>query len=131
VKKEKRMKTDHRPVNLDLTQFSFPLPALASITHRITGVIMFVGLGFMLYALDRSLTSAEEFAGVVELMQSPLAKFITWGLLTALGYHLLAGIKHLLMDLDIGETLEGARLGSQITIALAVILSILAGVWVW
>ena len=125
------MKTDDRPVNLDLTQFSFPLPALASITHRITGVIMFVGLAFMLYALDRSLTSAEEFAAVRELLESPLAKFITWGLLTALGYHLLAGIKHLLMDMDIGETLEGARLGSQVTIVLAVILSILAGVWVW
>ena len=125
------MKTDDRPVNLDLTKFSFPLPALASITHRITGVIMFVGLAFMLYALDRSLTSAEEFAAVRELLESLLAKFVTWGLLTALGYHLLAGIKHLFMDMDIGETLEGARLGSQVTIVLAVILSILAGVWVW
>ena len=37
-----------RPVNLDLTQFSFPFAALASITHRISGVILFVAIAFLL-----------------------------------------------------------------------------------
>ena len=45
------MKTD-RPVNLNLLAFSFPLAAIVSITHRITGVILFVGVAFALYALD-------------------------------------------------------------------------------
>lgn len=125
------MKTRERPVNLELTKFSFPLPALTSITHRISGVILFVGIAFMLYALDRSLASAEEFARVAVMMDAPLAKFITWGLLTALGYHLVAGIKHLLLDIDIGDSLEGGRLAAQLTVVAAVILSILAGVWVW
>jgi len=125
------MKTRERPVNLDLTQFSFPLPALTSITHRITGVILFVGLAFLLYAFNLSLTSPAAFAEAVALFEAPLAKLITWGLLTALGYHLVAGIKHLFLDFDIGDSLEGARRGAQVTIVLAVILSILAGVWVW
>lgn len=125
------MNTRERPVNLDLTKFSFPLPALTSITHRITGVILFVGLAFLLYALELSLRSPAGFERAVALFDAPLAKFVTWGLLTALGYHLLAGIKHLFLDFDIGLTLAGARLASRLTIAGAVILSILAGVWVW
>lgn len=125
------MKTRERPVNLDLTKFSFPLPALTSITHRISGVILFVGLAFLLFALNLSLSSPAGFAEAVALLDAPLAKFVTWGLLTALGYHLVAGIKHLFLDFDVGDTLQGARLGSQITIVAAVVLSILAGVWVW
>lgn len=125
------MNTQERPVNLDLTKFSFPLPALASITHRITGVFLFVGLAFGLYALDLSLESPTGFAAAQALMDGFLGKFIAWGLLTALGYHLVAGVKHLLLDWDVGETLEGARRATNIVIAAAVILSILAGVWVW
>ena len=52
------MKTD-RPINLALTTFKYPLAALASITHRITGVLLFVGIAFLLYLLDQSLTSAQ------------------------------------------------------------------------
>jgi len=125
------MNTRERPVNLDLTKFSFPLPALASITHRVTGVILFVGIAFGLYALDLSLSSPAGFAEARDLIAHPLGKFVAWGLLTALGYHFVAGIKHLLLDWDIGDSLEGGRLATKIAIALAVVLSVLAGVWVW
>lgn len=125
------MNSNERPVNLDLTKFSFPLPALASITHRITGVILFVGIAFGLYALDLSLQGAAGFAAAQDLFDMPLGKFIAWGLLTGLGYHLLAGIKHLLLDWDVGDTLEGARFGALTVIAGSVVIAVLAGVWVW
>ena len=41
------MKTE-RPINLDLTKFSFPIMAIASITHRITGVLLFVAIAYLL-----------------------------------------------------------------------------------
>ena len=125
------MNTRERPVNLDLTKFSFPLPALASITHRVTGVMLFVGIAFGLYALDLSLASPAGFAEARGLIANPLGKFIAWGLLTALGYHFVAGIKHLLLDWDVGDSLAGGLLATKIVIALAVVLSVLAGVWVW
>ncbi len=121
-----------RPVNLDLSTIKLPLSALTSITHRITGVILFVGLVFIFWALDVSLSSAEGFERVRALLQENfLAKFVLWGLLSALAYHCVAGIKHLIMDLDIGVNLESGHRMSQAVVVVSLVLILLAGVWVW
>lgn len=122
---------DNRPVNLDFTTFKLPLPAITSILHRISGGVLFVGVALLLFLLDTSLESAEGFATVTEWLGNPLVKLITWAVLAALLYHLLAGIKHLVMDLGIGETLAGGLLGARIVIALAAISIVLAGLWIW
>jgi succinate dehydrogenase / fumarate reductase cytochrome b subunit len=46
-------------------------------------------------------------------------------------YHLTAGIRHLIMDLGIGETLEGGKLGAKIVFIVSAILIVLTGVWIW
>lgn len=121
-----------RPVNLDLSTIQFPLPALTSIAHRISGVILFIGLIFAFWALDTSLSSPAGFAAVSDaLAHNFLAKLVAWGLLSALAFHFVAGIKHLLMDMDIGVTLEGGVKKAQITVVVSVVLIILAGVWLW
>ncbi|MDP4548942.1 MAG: succinate dehydrogenase, cytochrome b556 subunit [Marinobacter sp.] len=120
-----------RPVNLDLGKFHFPLPAITSILHRISGIIIFVGVAFLMYGLDLSLSGEDGFNRVNELLDSFLAKLITWGILSALLYHLVAGIKHLLMDAGIGEELESGRLAAKITLVVSIVLIVLAGVWVW
>lgn len=120
-----------RPVNLDLRTIKLPVTAYTSILHRISGVILFLGLVVLLYGLDMSLTSEESFEELKACLTSPLAKLVIWGLLSALLYHLVAGIRHLFMDAGVGETLEGGKTGSKIVIAVAVVLIVLAGVWVW
>ncbi|GAA5176416.1 MULTISPECIES: succinate dehydrogenase, cytochrome b556 subunit [Halomonadaceae] len=121
-----------RPVNLDLSTISFPLPALTSITHRITGVILFIGLIFGFWALDASLSSPEGFEAVRNaLEQNFLAKLVAWGLLSALAVHFVAGVNHLFMDMGYGIELEKAYRKAQITIVASAVLVILAGVWVW
>ena len=85
----------------------------------------------MLYALDKSLGSEEGFGQVKACLTSPLAKLVIWGILSALLYHLVAGVRHLIMDMGIGETLEGGKLGSKIVIAISVVMIVLAGVWIW
>ena len=120
-----------RPVNLDFSTFKLPLPALTSIAHRISGAFLFFGVTLLLYLFDLSLNSAEDFSRVTALFASMPMKFLTWLVVAALVYHLIAGIKHLIMDLGIGETLEGGRRGAVIVIVLAVLGILLAGVWIW
>jgi succinate dehydrogenase / fumarate reductase cytochrome b subunit len=120
-----------RPVNLDLRTIKLPITAYTSILHRASGVILFIGLAILLYALDKSLVSEEGFAQVKACMTSPLAKLVIWGLLSALLYHLVAGLRHLIMDMGVGETLEGGKLGSQIVLAVSAVIIVLAGVWIW
>lgn len=121
----------NRPVNLDLTTIQLPLPGKASILHRISGVILFFAVAFVLAALSMSLESEASFADLKASFDHGLVKFIAWGIVTALGYHFIAGVKHLVMDMGIGETKEGGRTGAIITLAGGVIVAVLAGVWVW
>ncbi|WP_443629613.1 succinate dehydrogenase, cytochrome b556 subunit [Candidatus Njordibacter sp. Uisw_056] len=124
--------SDKRPVNLDLGTFTHPLISMVSICHRISGVILFVGLIFLFNLFDTSLEGASGFTSSQTLLQENFfAQFITWGLLTALGFHFSAGIKHLVMDLGHGEELQAANNAAKFVIGLTVILAILAGVWVW
>ncbi len=124
------MKAD-RPVNLDLSTISFPLTAITSIIHRISGVIFFVAAAFAVWFLQASLGSPAGFDRAMAAADHWLAKLIIWGSLSALAYHFVAGIKHLVMDLGFGETLEGGHRWSVATVAVSIVLIVLAGVWVW
>lgn len=105
--------------------------AMVSIAHRISGVALFVALPVFLWMLDRSLASARGFTEVQEVLALPLFKLVVWAILAALLYHIVAGVRHLLMDADIGESLEGGRRGSWIVFSASGVLIVLAGVWLW
>lgn len=122
---------DTRPQNLNLFSIKWPLAAITSIIHRISGVFIFIGVALLLYLLQLSLESEAGFARVLELLASPLVKFVTWAVVAGLLYHLIAGIKHLLMDLGFGETKRGSLLGAQLTLIVSFIAIALAGVWIW
>lgn len=120
-----------RPVHLDLQTIRFPATAIASILHRISGVIMLFAIGILIWLLNTSLSSAQGFADVQGYFDLALVKFVIWGTLTALGYHMLAGIRHLVMDTGRWEELNSGKLSAQITFVLAIALSVIVGVWVW
>jgi len=121
----------NRPKNLNLTTIRFPLPALTSITHRISGILLFAVVALALAALQCSLESPTGFQSVKDSLTAPLAQFILWASLCALAYHFVAGVKHLVMDMGIGETKTGGLLGAWFTIIVSIVLFVLAGVWVW
>lgn len=117
---------------MDLQTIRFPLTAITSILHRISGVITFIAVGILLWLLGLSLSSPEGFRGAAAIMNSFIIKFIFWVMLTVLAYHSCSGIRHLLMDFGcIEESLAAGTRSAQIAIYLTIMLSVLAGVWVW
>ncbi len=107
------------------------MAALASIAHRVTGVMLFVGIALLFYLLDLGLGSEESFAEAVALLDEPLPKLIIWGVLGALIFHLVAGVKSLLLDFHVGSSLEGSRIASGLSVAISAVLIGMAGVWLW
>lgn len=105
--------------------------ANASILHRISGVIMVFAIGILLWVLSLSLSSAEGFAQVQAMLDGVFFKLIILGILAALIYHLLGGIRHLFMDLGHFEELESGNATAKLIIALWVVLTAVVGVWLW
>lgn len=120
-----------RPVNLDLGSMKYPPMAIVSILHRISGLVLFLLLPMMLYFLCLSLRSAESFAHLQTLLTSPYCKVLLWGFSAAFVYHLIAGIRHMMMDLGFGEGLHAGRVSANVVIVLAIILAVILGVWIW
>ncbi|QEQ96230.1 succinate dehydrogenase, cytochrome b556 subunit [Neptunomonas concharum] len=121
-----------RPVNLDLRTIKQPLPAVTSILHRVTGVVLFFGTLFMTYALGLSLESEAGFNEAITMLEEGfIARFIAWGLVSALLYHVIAGVKHLIMDAGHLEELESGTKAAKVTLAAGAVAILLAGVWVW
>lgn len=122
---------DKRPIYLDVTKYKFPNTAIVSILHRISGVILFLYIPFLIWALDLSLSSGEHFQKLLSNLDSVLMKFLMFILLASLIFHLVAGIRHLLMDMGIGETHRGGRMGANLVFIISALLILAAGVWIW
>lgn len=120
-----------RPVNLDIGTIKLPITAYVSILHRASGVFLFAGVAVLLWMLDSSLDSQESFAAVRDASNNPVFKFVLWAVLSGLAYHTIMGIRHLIMDCGIGESLEGGKRGATIALVLAIVSIALLGVWVW
>ena len=125
------MKSD-RPVNINpLTDYGWPFTALVSITNRVLGIVLFAGVAFGLYLLDMALASEESFAQVTALMQLTLVKTAVLFFIFSLTYHLVAGVKHLLLDFHIGDTFEAAQIGSAIVVISSVTITVIVGINLW
>lgn len=121
---------EKRPINLNLLTISFPLPAIVSILHRISGVILFLLVPGIVWLLATSLTP-EGFDWLQSWLQMPLIKLILFLLLIPCSFHFVAGIRHLLMDVQIGVTKPGGRISSILTFAFSLLLILILGVWIW
>jgi succinate dehydrogenase / fumarate reductase cytochrome b subunit len=119
----------NRPVNLQLSTIKFPVTAIVSILHRISGIILLFGVLVLLWMLDASLRSEESFQSLVDTLGHPLIQLVVWVVLAALAYHMVAGLRHLVMDMNIGESLAAGRMTARATLIISGILIIAAGVW--
>jgi succinate dehydrogenase / fumarate reductase cytochrome b subunit len=124
----------NRPVNLSLStvlavNMKSPV-AIASILHRISGVVIFLLIPVLLYVLQQSLASEAAFAAVKsDVLGGLVGGFLVFVALAGLIYHLVVGAKHLVQDFGIGETLEGGRLFATLALVLAGVLIVCALAW--
>lgn len=107
-----------RAVYLNLLKFSFPITAVVSILHRISGVILFLTLPIFLSMLQ------DAFFFAPEPVVPRTAKIIIWFSLSTLGCHLFAGVRHLAMDMGFGETYKVSRITAYIVLIATGIFSI-------
>ncbi|MEO6698734.1 MAG: succinate dehydrogenase, cytochrome b556 subunit [Paraperlucidibaca sp.] len=123
----------NRPVNLSLAtiiEVNLKSPvAIASILHRLSGILLFFVVPGLLALLSCSLASPESFAATQDMLSGVVAKAVLFVALAGLVYHLLAGIKHLVMDWGIAETLEGGRAFATSTLVASAFA--IAAVFVW
>tara|TARA_B100000900_G_scaffold305777_1_gene264388 strand:- start:64 stop:450 length:387 start_codon:yes stop_codon:yes gene_type:complete len=117
------MNTDHRPVYIDLRKINLPVSALISITHRLSGMyVFFITLPLMLALIYFSTESEDSFNDLSLFFKD--YKFIL-GLIVLsfciLLYHILSGVRHLIMDAHIGESLIASKYSAIFTISLWII----------
>ncbi|MDR3491766.1 MAG: succinate dehydrogenase, cytochrome b556 subunit [Gammaproteobacteria bacterium] len=122
---------DTRPKNLNLLTIRQPIPAIISILHRISGVVLFLLIPLMLWALGYSLQSQENFQDIHDMFTSTSGKTITLLCIAAFLYHFVAGIRHLLMDMEIGVELKSGRFTAMLTLVVSLLLTVLAGIYIW
>lgn len=120
-----------RPVNLDLTTIKMPIMAIVSIFHRLSGILLFLLMPFVIYCLALSLKNTSTFTDLQEMLSSLQYKFVVWLFFSSLGYHIIAGFRHLIMDAGFGEELHVARNSSRIVFALGILQALVLGIWLW
>lgn len=114
------------PKFLNLSQIRFPIGAIASIGHRISGVLLVASLPLLALALDRSLRSESDFEALRNLVAAPGRALLLLVVVWAAAHHVLAGIRHLLMDVGVGSRLEQARTSAWAAIVAALVIALAA-----
>lgn len=120
-----------RPKFLALHQIKLPLPGVVSILHRISGALLFLALPAMLWLFQCSLTSIETYSELRQVMAHPALKLLSLGVMWAFLHHFCAGVRYLLIDLNVASGLAAARSSSRWVLAVSALLTVWLGVELW
>lgn len=122
----------YRPVNLDLTTIRLPVMAVVSILHRISGIILFAIVSLLLWLLSYSLDSEAHFQQIRVALMSPWIKLPLCALSAALIYHIMSGIRHLLMDFGLlSESRKVGQCSAWVVLIVALATTLVLGVAIW
>jgi len=128
-----------RPIyrNIHVTQIvSYRLPpaGIVSILHRISGLLMFFLLPFVVWMLDASLTSEISYDGFTNVFAAGVAGLPAWfvklvvlGLLWAYLHHFIAGVRHLWMDATHSVSKAQGHNSALVTLGLSIALTLVLG----
>lgn len=125
------MNASQRPKHLDLLRIRLPVPGFVSILHRVSGAALFLFAGVLLYLLQESLLSPESYVRFRDLYDHWLVKLFLTGMLWAFLHHFFAGLRFLLLDLDMFSDLKSTRVMSWGVLAISIVLTLVLGVKIW
>ncbi len=110
----------------------FPVTAITSILHRITGIFLFLALPLLIWMLELSISGESNFYELRSLLQQPFMRLISWLLAVIAGYHVFAGIRHILMDMNVlPVSLRSGSISAWVIIGLAFVFAIFVGIELW
>jgi succinate dehydrogenase / fumarate reductase cytochrome b subunit len=112
----------HKHVYLNLFLIDFPITAITSIMHRISGIILFFFIPFLLYFFKLALESGSSFYLAKLLIVNFLVKFVLYIILVSFIYHFISGLKHMVMDCGFFDNINSSRKLSFISIVLTIFL---------
>ena len=119
-----------RPKFLNLLQIHLPITGIASINHRLSGVILFLAIPASLYLFQLSLSGESGFNEALHYFSLPWVKILLIPLTWSFSHHLFAGIRFLLIDQNLGVSLAAARMSAWLVIMLALVITVVVtGVW--
>ena len=118
----------------DLTTYRLPPAGWVSILHRVSGLLMFVLLPFIVWLLDASLTSelsyerfTSAFSEGIGFVPGALVKLVTLGLIWGYLHHFIAGVRHLYMDMTHSVSKEFGKSSALVTLVLSLGLTVVLG----
>jgi len=135
------MADEHKPrqvyTNIHVSQiiaYRLPIAGVVSILHRVSGALMFLLLPLVVWLLDVSLTSevsyerfSNAFIAGVGLVPAFLLKLVVLALIWAFLHHLVAGVRHLWMDITHSVSLQQGHVSALVTLGGSLLLTILLG----
>ncbi len=120
-----------RPLSPRSSIYRWRAPMLASFAHRISGFVLLLFIPVYLYLLSALTASPEDFLRVLDGMHSTVGRFMLWLVGTALIYHLVNGIRFLLLDAGFSETREKMRGNARFSLVAGVIGALFLAVYLW
>jgi succinate dehydrogenase / fumarate reductase cytochrome b subunit len=117
-----------RPVYLNLLQIRLPVAGVLSILHRVTGVLLVLMIPLLLTGLQRSLEEPPFFDQLRLTLGAPVGKVLVVAVLWILAQHFYSGVRHLLLDLDVGIERSAARRSAWLAFVAAGLTALLIGV---
>jgi succinate dehydrogenase / fumarate reductase cytochrome b subunit len=121
----------HRPVYLNLFAIHLPITGLVSVLHRVTGVLSMLLVPVALVLLQRSLDGESGYAQVRALMSGPAGRLAAVLAIWLFAQHFFSGLRHLLLDLDIGVALSSARRSAGAVFLAGAAVALLAVWWLF
>ena len=94
-------------------------------------MFLVAGVALLFWFLGTSLDGPEGFAQAKACLASFWGKLSIWAVLIGLSYHSAAGVKHLVMDAGIGESMKGGETGAKLVLVVTAVLVLLTGLWIW